>query len=143
MIDMNQSIEAIMQECDYIAEVKGDSEIGYSVGRNMSYGTNKHEYGLRWNGNDAGYLEKGYRSGRARAVERKQTGGMKTAEDYRSTVSALKKNKDKADISNNKHEEWRRKKQEFHGVSGNSNDRKRARRAANESSIFDDLLDLV
>jgi hypothetical protein len=49
MIDMNASIESIMQECDYIAmnEFKGDAELGYAKARDYERSTHMHINGKK------------------------------------------------------------------------------------------------
>jgi hypothetical protein len=116
MIDMNMSIVNIMSECDYIAEVKGEAELAYSNARGAEKGTHDHDYGK--------YYSKTARS--SIMDGRNGNGPMKNKDDYayRSSLAA--------------HEKMMQDKREARY------DRKRdKKKAANESSIFDDLLNLV
>jgi hypothetical protein len=134
MIDMNQSIESIMEECDRIAfnEFNGESQYAYSYARNMKRNTKYHD---------------GWGKTASAAAKNKVSDGVvmglnkdaRTTKDRTERVNAAYDNT----IDDKYRDKMRRTKQRDHGVTGNSNDRKRARRAANESSIFDDLLDLV
>jgi hypothetical protein len=128
MIDMNQSIESIMQECDYIAEVKGEAEVNYNRIRQHEYETGDHRDG---NGKYYGRAIKNIRNGRMDSGKSLNGGNMRTADDYKMRRDIAKHAKEFGDEQISGHSKVRE---------GN---RKAYEKLHKESSIFDDLLDLV
>jgi hypothetical protein len=124
MIDMNMSIEGIMQECDYIAEVKGEAEADYGRIKNDERSSHNHIIGK----DVVYYTNRSVKSGKT-ADGRDNYTPMRTSDDYRNryTDAALRRNRNrKADKIYNKMR----------------NDNKKT--STNESaSIFDSLFDQI
>jgi hypothetical protein len=122
-------------------EVKGEAEADYSAARVIDHRT-RNNYG---NGSKESKSMRTQYGDYYKNINNDRE-PMKNADDYRrrkESAESFKKGMDRTD----KEYGYFRPKYGNHatsdGRSANSNDRKRARRAANESSIFDDLFDLV
>jgi hypothetical protein len=125
MIDMNASIEEIMNECDYIAEVKGEAEADYSYARHNERRTNDHTFGKNYSKN-----ARNFRNNEDRLVKPH----MKTAEDYRSRECYAKEDRKHYDKEDKNHD-----KKIFKKISNDYD-----KRHANESaSIFDPLFNQI
>jgi hypothetical protein len=124
MIDMNRSIEDIMNECDYIAEVKGEAEANYGAERRYESRTHNHRIGgkMAQRAHDA-------RTGNTIGVSHDKYKPMKTAGDYidrRNNAKKLRASNHKVESLNNTIRSYEK------SISSNES-----------ASIFDDLLDLV
>jgi hypothetical protein len=128
MIDMNRSVDSIIQECDAIAEMKQDIKDQYNINRAHERNSGDHKYSAEYKKNKS--LNRDLLSG-------KIPKGMDSP-DYHYSSMADKKEKDE------RYKGVRKAAQDMadHGIS-----RKELHKnidAAKESvSIFDDLLDLV
>jgi hypothetical protein len=163
MIDMNQSIEEIMNECDYIAmnEFKSDVKAYYS--RRIA---DEEDSGRHYKDKHAsvGEVIRNNRAREAREYHKEMNsksaihgtgrpyGGFKHKSSHNQRQAEYKNIDIKARAD--KDMEWRNAMRDNdsvynhgnytgHYIPHNSNERKRNRKATNESSIFDDLLNLI
>ena len=163
MIDMNGSIESIMEECDRIAfnETKSQADLALRQGRERSrgeYGHFNQEYnrGEKIQKGQKSYYGPSYRDPKGAEEAHKAVQPMKTADDYRRREKMYGRDL-KVDRDQDKyHDRHRARTGEGHPINNtiarraSVKEKERAREykardnATNEGvSIFDTLLDLV
>jgi hypothetical protein len=132
MIDMNQSIESIMQECDYIAEHKEDINDQYNMNRAHERMSGDHRYAKAYratkNDNRDMLSNKIPKSMGDRPEYHTKSMKEKRALDSNKTASAIRD--EYKNIASN-------------GIKRSELHKRLDQAGVKEASIFDDLLDLV